>query len=210
VSAFRLTLVSALALAAVVLTVTLNGLTPFDDAVRDWLIERRSAGVTAVMTAFSTAGSSPVLVTLALGIAVWLGVARRRQEALLVAGTTAGALLLNTLLKNVIERSRPGDAHLVLVNSWAYPSGHSMTSTAVIGVLITLAVWRVPGRAGRIAVAATGVLLVVAVGVSRVYLGVHWPTDVLAGWLIGSLWLAVCLLGYARAREPVRSGSPPS
>jgi undecaprenyl-diphosphatase len=209
VSAFRLTLVGALALAAVVLTATLGGLTPFDDAIRDWLIERRSASLTAVMTAFSTAGSSPVLVTLALGIAVWLGVARRRREALLVAGTTAGVLLLNTLLKNVIERSRPGDAHLVLVNSWAYPSGHSMISTAVVGVLTTLAAWRVPGRVARVAVAAAGALLVVAVGVSRVYLGVHWPTDVLAGWLVGSLWLAVCLLVYDRTRERVRSGTPP-
>ncbi len=199
----------ALAVAIVVLTATLRRLVAFDDTIRAWFIERRSPGLTAVMTACSTLGGSAVLVTLALGIAVWLGVTRRRREALFVAGTTLGALILVPVLKNVLERARPGDGHLVLVNSWAYPSGHSLTSTAVIGVLTTLAARRAGSRAARAAVVVAGGCLVVAVGVSRVYLGVHWPTDVLAGWLIGLLWLGICVLVYDRGRVPVRSGSPP-
>jgi undecaprenyl-diphosphatase len=209
VFAVRIAVLSTLALAVAALTATYGRLVAFDDTIRGWLIERRSPGLTAVLTACTTIGSSPVLVTVALGLAVWLGVARRRREALLVAGTTLGALLLSPVLKNVIERARPGDGHLVLVNSWAYPSGHSLTSTAVIGLLTVLTASRFPSRAARAAVAAAGVCLVVAVGVSRVYLGVHWPTDVLAGWLIGGLWLAICLLGYDRGRAPVRSGRPP-
>jgi membrane-associated phospholipid phosphatase len=198
-------LVGVLAVAAAGLTATFGALVSLDNATRDWLIDRRSPGLTAVMTAFTTIGSSPVLATLAFGIAVWLGVTRRRPEALLVAGTTVGALVLSPLLKNLIERARPGDAHLVLVNSWAFPSGHSLTSTAVIGVLTVLAASRLPARAPRAAVVTAGTLLIVAVGVSRVYLGVHWPTDVLAGWLMGALWLALCLLAYDRG---LLSGSP--
>jgi undecaprenyl-diphosphatase len=191
-------LVGALTLAAAGLTAAFGALVTLDNATRDWLIERRSPGLTAVMTACTTVGSSPVLASLAFGIAVWLGVTRHRPEALLVAGTTVGALVLSPLLKNLVERARPGDAHLVLVNSWAFPSGHSLTSTAVIGVLTVLASSRLTGRPARAAVATLGVLLIVAVGVSRVYLGVHWPTDVLAGWLMGALWLALCLLAYDR------------
>jgi len=197
-AAARVTLVGLLALVVAALTVTFGALVALDTTVRDWLIERRSPALTAVLTGFTTVGSSAVLVSLAFGITVWLAVTRRRGEALLVAGTTAGALLLGPLLKNIVERARPGGGHLVLVNSWAYPSGHSLTSTAVIGVLAVLMSRSFRARAARAAVGLGAVVLIVGVGVSRVYLGVHWPTDVLAGWLVGALWLAVCLWAYER------------
>lgn len=203
-------MLGALVLAIAVLTASLGGLVALDVAARDWLIGHRSPALTAVMTAFTTIGSSLVLGTVAFGLAVWLAAARRRREAVLVGGTAAGALVLGPLLKSLVERARPDEGHLVLANSWAYPSGHSLTSAAVVGVLTVLAASHLAARRARVAVLAAAVLLVVAIGVSRVYLGVHWPTDVLAGWLIGALWLSVCLLLYDRsARERVRSGSPP-
>jgi undecaprenyl-diphosphatase len=195
-SAVRASLVGLLALVTAGLTVTLGGLVALDTSVRDWFVERRSPALTAVLTAFTTIGSSVVLVSLSFGVTVFLAASRRRAEAGLVAGATAGALILWPLLKNLIERARPADAHLVQVSSWAYPSGHSLTSTVVFGVLAVLAYRRARTRATRVTVAATAAVLVAAVGVSRVYLGVHWPTDVLAGWLIGALWLSVCLWAY--------------
>jgi undecaprenyl-diphosphatase len=207
--ASRVTLVGVLVLAAAGLTATFGALVAVDTAWRDWLIERRSPGLTAVLTACTTIGSSPVLVALAAGCTVWLGVARRGREAFLVAGTTLGALVLSPLLKGIVGRARPAQSeYLVQVNSFAYPSGHSLTSTAVIGVLTVLAASRLTARAARAAVTAAGVLLIVAVGVSRIYLGVHWPTDVLAGWLIGAVWLTTCLTIYA-SPATLRRGSPP-
>ena len=203
--ATRVALVGALALAAAALTATFGGLVALDSATREWLIDRRSPDLTAVMIAFSTIGSSVVLVPLALGVAVWLGVGRHRREATLVVGTTLGAWLLGPLLKNAVERARPDDAHLVLVNSWAYPSGHSLTATAVVGILAVVVSSRLRTRTTRLATVAAGVILVVLVGLSRIYLGVHWPTDILAGWLIGAGWLAGCLLAYEslERRRPV-------
>ncbi|HEY0453568.1 phosphatase PAP2 family protein [Actinophytocola sp.] len=203
----RIALAGVLALAVVVLTATVGALGTVDTSIRNWVIDRRSPGRTPLMTALTTVGSSPVLVTLAVGVAVWLFIARERREALLVVVTTAGALVLDPLLKVLVGRARPADAHLVLVNSGAYPSGHSLHSAAVIGVLVVLAVRHLAARWARVAVVTLGVLLVLGVGVSRVYLGVHWPTDVLAGWLIGALWLAVCVLVISWT-GPVRRGSP--
>ncbi|MPZ85830.1 MAG: phosphatase PAP2 family protein [Actinophytocola sp.] len=205
--AVRVALVGVLALAAVALTVTVGRLVTLDTTWRTWLIDRRSPPLTAVMTGITTVGSTPVLVAVAIGISVWRLAGHHPREALLVGGTTAGAVVLGPLLKSVVERSRPGDAHLVLVNSWAYPSGHSLTSTAVIGVLTALAFRRPAAGRRRTATVTAGAALVVAVGISRVYLGVHWPTDVLAGWLIGASWLAVCLLMFSTS-GPVRRGSP--
>lgn len=193
-SAFRVTFVGLLFLATVALTAFVHGLTVLDTTVREWVIERRSPGWTPVFTVISAVGSSVLLVPLAVVLAVVLGRRGRRSDAFLVGTATLGVLVLGPVLKIVIGRPRPGDGHLVLVNSWAYPSGHSLTSTAVLGVLTVLAVRHLHTRARRAAVVAAGVLLIAAVGVSRVYLGVHWPTDVLAGWLIGSTWLAVCLI----------------
>ena len=206
--ASRVALVGVLALAVVALTLAVGGLVTLDTSWRDWLIDRRSSPLTVVMTVFTTVGSSLALVPLALGVAAWLALAGgARREALLVAGTTLGAMLLSPLLKSVIGRARPEDSHLVLVDSWAYPSGHSLTSAAVIGVLTTVVWRRLPAGTARAVVAVAGVMLVVAVGISRIYLGVHWPTDVLAGWLIGALWLAVCLIVFGSNRL-VRRDSP--
>jgi membrane-associated phospholipid phosphatase len=195
-AAVRALLVGLLALMAAGLTVTLGGLVALDTTVRDWLVERRSPPLTAVLTAFTTLGSSIVLVSLACSVTVLLAAIGRRAEAALVAGAAAGALILWPLLKNLIERARPADAHLVQVSSWAYPSGHSLMSIVVFGVLAVLAHRRVRSRARRVSIVVATAVLVVAVGVSRVYLGVHWPTDVLAGWLVGAVWLAICLWVY--------------
>lgn len=195
-AAIRASLVGLLALVAAGLTVTLGGLVGLDTSVRDWLVERRSPALTAVLTAFTTLGSSVVLVSLTFSVTVFLATTRRRAEAGLVAGATAGALILWPLLKNLIERARPADAHLVQVSSWAYPSGHSLASIVVFGVLGVLGYRRARTRAARVTIAVTAAVLVAAVGVSRVYLGVHWPTDVLAGWLFGAVWLSVCLWVY--------------
>jgi membrane-associated phospholipid phosphatase len=193
-TAFRVALVGLLFLGTVALTAFVHGLTGLDTSLRDWVIENRSPDWTAILTVVSTAGSSLLLAPLAVALAIVLGLRGQRTDALLVSVTTLGALVLGPLLKSVIERPRPGRDHLVEVNSWAYPSGHSLASMAVLGVLVVLAVRHVPSRGWRVAAVVAGTLLIVTIGVSRVYLGVHWPTDVLAGWLIGSMWLGLCLI----------------
>lgn len=189
-------MVVVLGLAAIVLTdavVHHRALAGLDGRWRDWVIDHRSGAVTDIMVNASRFGSAPALVVMALAAAAWFAWRGRKGDSLLVIGGTMGALALGPLLKVIVARPRPGlDEHVVAVNSWSYPSGHSLNSMAVLGLLTVLAVRERDGLLPRALILLLGAFLVVTVGFSRVYLGVHWPSDVLAGWLVGLLWLAIC------------------
>ena len=108
--------------------------------------------------------------------------------ALALAATVSGSLAVD-LAKHVVARPRPDVVpHLVEVSSMSFPSGHSANSAIVYLTLATLLTQVIPRAALRRYVIAIAVVLVTAIGVSRVYLGVHWPSDVLAGWSFGTLW----------------------
>jgi membrane-associated phospholipid phosphatase len=201
--AFHVAVVGLLFLATVALTAFVHGFTELDATVRQWALGHRASGLTTAATVVTTTGGSLVLAPVAVVLALVLALRGLRSDALLVSATTLGALVLGPLLKIAIERPRPREDHLVVVNSFAYPSGHSLTSMAVMGVLAALALRHLTAHPARVAVIATGAVLIAAVGASRVYLGVHWPTDVLAGWLVGAMWLVVCLILFGRV--PVRS-----
>jgi undecaprenyl-diphosphatase len=171
-----------------------NALAGLDGGWRDAVIAHRTSFLTDVMVNASRFGSTPSLIVIALvaaGLLFWRG---RKGDALLIVVSTTGVMLLGPVLKQIIDRERPGVAdHIVLVNSLAYPSGHSLNSMAVVGLLTALAVRATPGLPRRVGLVVVAAVLVGTVGFSRVYLGVHWPTDVLGGWLMGLLWIALSL-----------------
>ncbi len=161
-------------------------------------------GLKAVMIDVTALGSVPIL-TLAVLAAVGLLLALRRQvTALLVVVATSSAGLMVELLKHEVGRPRPTIVpHLVDASGLSFPSGHSAGSAATYLTLAALATQVVDREAVRRYLIAVALLLVGAIGVSRVYLGVHWPSDVLAGWSFGTLWaLGWWKLG-ARFRESV-------
>jgi membrane-associated phospholipid phosphatase len=182
-----------------------------DDALRDWVIAHRNGTLTEIMVNASRFGSTPSLIVMALVAAVWLAWRGRRADSLLIVLGSAGGLALAPLLKLLFERPRPAlTQHLVLVDSWSFPSGHALNSMAVLGLLTVLAVRERPGRTRRVTLTAIGAFLVLVIGFSRVYLGVHWPSDVLAGWAFGGLWLVVCFTlarRNSRTSGTVRGGS---
>lgn len=203
--------VVVLGLAAMVLTeavVQHRALRDLDGPFRNWVIGHRSGFWTEVMVGASRFGSAPSLIVIVLATAAWLVWRGRRADAWLVVGGSAGAFALGPVLKAVVERPRPAlSDHVVFVHSWSYPSGHSLNSMVVLGLLTVLAVRARPGGLRRTLLTALGAVLVVVVGFSRVYLGVHWPSDVLAGWLIGVLWIIVCVTIAHVARGNTRTSS---
>ena len=140
-------------------------------------------------------GGSTALALITIFTAVYLLLDGRRRMALFVCGSVGGGLLLSTVLKNAFHRPRPDLVpYADYFSSTSFPSGHSMLSAATyltLGALLARSQQRKRIKAFFLLVAA---LLSFMVGLSRVYLGVHWPTDVLAGWTAGASWTIVCWL----------------
>ena len=141
-------------------------------------------------------GGVAVLVLLSLATAGYLLLMGNRQAALLVAVAVIGGILMSTLVKAGFDRPRPELVpHESHVYSASFPSGHSMMA-AVVYLTLGALLARIHSRyVVKVYFMALAILLTVAVGVSRVYMGVHWPTDVLAGWSAGAVWAVLCWLG---------------
>ncbi len=188
-----------------------GGATRLDAAAAATAAGHRTPALTALAATLDVTAGLPGLAVLAAAAAAVLLRRGRRVEAALVAGAPAVAGLLGQAAKLGYDRDRPPVAgHLVTVGGSSLPSGHTLDATIVLGVLALVAVSLVRGRLARVAIgAAAGVGIAVA-GAARVYLGVHWATDVLAGWLLGAAWvaLAAALLlvhGGGRGLRPVRA-----
>jgi undecaprenyl-diphosphatase len=159
-------------------------------------------------------GGFAILGLLTLVVIGYLVMAHKRATALLILGSVGGGLLLSTLLKNLFERARPDLVpHATEVYTASFPSGHAMLSAVTYLTLGSLLTRVHAERRLKLYVLTVAILISVLVGLSRVYLGVHWPTDVLAGWCVGAAWAMLCWLvalwlqrrGQVEAEEPALS-----
>lgn len=140
-------------------------------------------------------GSVSVLVFIVTAAIGFLLVTRRPAAALFVLFAIAGGQVLSSLLKLGIDRPRPDLVpHLTEVYTLSFPSGHAMLSAVTYLTLGALIARITPGRAASAYVLCVAILATFLVGASRVYLGVHWPSDVLAGWCAGAAWAMACWL----------------
>jgi len=171
-----------------------DGSTPFDSSITTWMVAHRTGALTTLARSLSAVGSQKILIPVA-GVAAVLLLARRRLVlAGLVVVTWGGALGLYNLVKHFVHRPRPPAAiWLMKVTSTSFPSGHATQSLATFLALAFVAAALAAG-AGMVA-KGLALALAAAIGWSRVYLGVHWTTDVIAGWLIGAAWITIVLWG---------------
>jgi undecaprenyl-diphosphatase len=151
----------------------------FEDMVRD---------VTAL-------GSTGVLALMVLAVTGFLVMTRRRYAAVMVLFSVTGGVIVSQGAKLAFARPRPELVpHGAEVYTASFPSGHAMMSAIVYLTLGAMLARTQPGQAVKAYVLTIAVILTVLVGVSRIYLGVHWPTDVLAGWMLGGVWALACWL----------------
>lgn len=183
-----------------------DGVVGIDRDVASFVASHRKPWLTTFLEIVIWLGSAWVLVPVAVGCAVTLRHARGSWRPLLVlAATLAGANALSEIVKRAVARTRPDD-RLVHAVGYAFPSGHATFATAgwlCVAILLG-AVW--PAR--RTLLVATAVAVIAVVGASRIYLNVHWATDVLGGWALGGLWLAI-VLGVVGPAARVRETSFP-
>lgn len=147
-------------------------------------------------------GGHGVLGLVLLAVCSYLLLAGLRRTAASVLASGLSGMLLSWLLKGLFDRPRPDLVpHGAYVLSPSFPSGHAMLSALVYLTLAALVARQLPHRRLRLHVVCVAVVLTLLVGVSRVYLGVHWPSDVLAGWAVGAAW-ALAWWGIAQALRP--------
>src|SRR5512143_447210 len=165
------------------------------------------------MRAMTTLGSTLVVGPLFVAMVAWLIWRRYRREARFLAVAVVGSVALNETLKLIFQRPRPQLEWATVQPEFSFPSGHSMNSLAFYGALAMI-IWAVRGRrAGSIAAVIAG-LLVLLIGTSRIYLGYHYLTDVVGGFLAGAVWLAMAYTGLMTRRHDSgigrhADGSPP-
>lgn len=178
-----------------------NGSTAFDSSITSWMVAHRAQGLSTLAHTLSTIGSQAVLTPLSILVAAVLLVRRRLVLAVLLIAAWGGAILLYDLTKLFVHRPRPPmDIWLTNVGrSTSFPSGHATQSLATfLALALVGAAWLGKPRLPGIALA---LVLAGGVGWSRVYLGVHWTTDVLAGWLIAAAWVAAIVRVSAAGRQ---------
>jgi undecaprenyl-diphosphatase len=156
-------------------------------------------------------GGKAVLTLLVIIVCGYLLLAGKLHATILVVVAALGGSLLSTALKGFFDRPRPDVVmHLVGVSSASFPSGHALASATIYLTLGALLARVQPERRLKIFLATVAASLTILIGLSRVYLGVHWPTDVLAGWCIGSAWAMLCWLiaGWLQRRGAIEGAAP--
>ena len=144
---------------------------------------------------FTALGSTGVLTIVTLGCAAFLVVSGKWRTAAFVVASVAGGVAVSSLLKLGFARPRPDLVpHSVVVFTNSFPSGHAMMSAIVYLTLGNLLARSQHSVAIKVYLMSLALFLTLLVGVSRVYLGVHWPSDVLAGWAVGAGWALICWL----------------
>lgn len=189
---------------------------PFDRAILLWIRGGVAHGappgpawLPQAMIDITALGGVTVLV-LVTGVVAGLLIVSRHwlTLTLVVAGTISGSLVVATV-KGLVGRVRPTVTdHLVQVYDASFPSGHAANSACVYLTLALLVLQITAARAVRRYILASTMLLVSAIGISRVYLGVHWPSDVLAGWIFGALWAVAWWALGAAIRSRVAGATP--
>ena len=161
-----------------------------------------TAGLISVAKAITLLGS-PVFIG-AWGLLVAIVLLRQRRRTLLLGwvGALVGGALLDQALKLVFRRPRPvWEVPVLLAHGWSFPSGHAMGSLIAYGMLSYLLVLTLHSNRARTAVIAATVILVLLIGFTRLFLGVHYFSDVIAGYAAGTVWLAVCISGLEVLRR---------
>ena len=169
-------------------------LTMADAQLSTWLHSHTRPWLTSAMFVVTSLGSSLIASCIAVVFGVYL--IRRRRFYWLAAflSSVYGGMLLNRILKYVFQRPRPRfDDPLLSLTSYSFPSGHTMTATVLFGVLAAYFLTTTPDWRRRVVIVFVAGLLILLVGFSRMYLGVHYLSDVLGAMAEGLAWLALCL-----------------
>ncbi|WP_429389233.1 phosphatase PAP2 family protein [Paenarthrobacter sp. TE4293] len=194
-----------------------DGVAGLDHPVLDAAKSVRSPAVDAAVTAYTNIGGTVGMPIIAVGIMIFLATKRRSwTPVILMLAAGLGSLVITILGKPIFGRTRPdlADAIPPYEHSASFPSGHSLNSIVIAGIVAYLIILRLKTVRARVITVTLAAVFAITMGLSRVYLGHHWLTDVLAAWAIGIAWLAVVITAHrlyltVRARHHASATTAP-
>ena len=168
----------------------------FDEVVRNFVHEAAFPALTSAMQLASFLGSTLFLVIFGVLIVITLYLRKHRHGAVIFTVTTIGSSVLMVILKLAFKRPRPQPFFdTILPASYSFPSGHSLASFCFYGALAAILAARTDKLWLQITVWISAAIMVLLIGISRIYLGVHYPSDVLAGFVVGLIWVVTIAIG---------------
>lgn len=182
----------------------------FDSSVIGFVQGLESSQLTVIMKSFTLIGSTQSVVVISVCCLLFLFfILRHRLELILFLAVVVGTPIINSILKSIFRRERPTLHRLIEETGFSFPSGHSMAAFALYASIAFL-LWRhISTRLGRTAVILFCVFMTVMIGVSRIYLGVHYPSDVVGAYFASAFWFALCVWlfqWYMEHRAPQKNG----
>lgn len=199
--AFLLSLFGAMGFIWLAIWIGDQRIASFDNVIIGWVQGAESANLTVVMKFFTFIGSALAVAVLAI---IMLGVLAKLQyriELFFFIGVILGSVVLNKVLKTLFHRTRPTLHRIIEENGYSFPSGHSMAAFTLYGILIFLLWKHISSFYARILLICFGVVMILAIGISRIYLGVHFPSDIVGGYLASGTWLAATIGLYQQVNN---------
>ncbi|UQD51044.1 phosphatase PAP2 family protein [Bacillus methanolicus] len=200
--AFILSILSLLGFSFMAILISGHQIIKFDSTIISVVQGFESPMLTAIMKFFTFIGSTISVAVISLLAFLFLyKVLKHRSELILFVAVIIGTPILNQTLKLFFHRTRPDLHRLIGASGYSFPSGHAMNAFSVYGILSFL-LWRhIPTRWGRIFLIFISSLMILMIGTSRIYLGVHYPTDIIGGYFASGCWLAFSIWFYQRYQE---------
>jgi undecaprenyl-diphosphatase len=194
VIAFIISLVCVIGFIFISLLISDHKIIDFDSDVIAAIQGLESPTLTKVMKFFTLIGSSSVVSVIIILLIIFLyKVLHHRLELILFISAIIGSAVLNQILKLIFHRVRPNFHRLIDISGYSFPSGHAMNAFTVY-VILSFLLWRhIPSRWGRSVLILFSVFMIMAIGISRIYLGVHYPSDIIGGYLASGFWLTVAI-----------------
>lgn len=206
-TAFAVSLICLIGFGWIAYDVKHDHLSAFDDFFIRHIQGQENPSLTQVMKAFTFIGTTkPVILILLVVIVILIAAKRLWMESFFLIWVMLGQKLLNEAAKNLFQRERPAIHRLIEETGYSFPSGHAMTSICLYGALAYVIWGLTRSESARLLSAIVAALLILTIGCSRIYLGVHYPSDILGGYLLGASWLAASagafrLIAFRRSRS---------
>lgn len=173
-----------------------NEVVYFDKVVIDFIQARISPNLTKGMEWITFFGSFKWISIGSIVVIIWLMIYKRGKYSIFFIFTIVSGVMLNRVLKEIFQRERPDIHPLIHQGGYSFPSGHSMNSFVFYGLIAFLLFELLKHKFSRILGISLAMLSVLLIGISRIYLGVHYPTDVIGGYFIGAVWLFISIFLY--------------